>query len=84
MIGIGSFFERFRSREIEEIRFLSIVIDVIKDVLRFDLDPKSIVYTDAILYIKISPAAKGAIFLKKEEILNKIREKTSRKISDIR
>jgi uncharacterized membrane protein len=36
------------------------------------------------VFLKISPAAKSAVLLKKKELLEKIKEKTKRTILDIR
>ena len=81
---IGSFFERFRSRELDEILFRAAVIDSIKEVLRFELDPTSISYSNNTIFLKISPAGKNSIFIKKDLILKKIQEKTKRRVVDIR
>jgi hypothetical protein len=84
MLSISSFFERFRSREIEEINFCAAIIDVVKEVLRYDIKPSLISYSNNIIFLKISPAAKSAVMLEKTEILEKIKEKTKRKVVDIR
>ena len=84
MLGISSFFERFRSRQIEETNFRAVTKDVLKEVLQYDIDPSFISYSNNTVILKISPAAKSAVMLKKTEILEKIKEKTKRKVLDIR
>lgn len=84
MLGIGSFFERFKSRELEEIRFRAAVVDSIKETLDYELDASLVSYSNGMISLNISPAAKNAVFLKKNEILKKIQEKTKRKVTDIR
>jgi hypothetical protein len=84
MLGIGSFFERFRSREMEEIAFASAVASAVKESLNYDIDPALFSYSHGIISLKISPAAKAAVMLKKIELLKRIQEKTKRKVTDIR
>jgi hypothetical protein len=84
MFNISNFFSRFKSRELDEILFHVAVIDSIKETLRFDLDPLLISYSNNVVFLKIPPAAKSAVLLKKKELLEKIKEKIKRKIVDIR
>jgi|GEM_PF-2970124 hypothetical protein len=84
MIGISSFFTRWKSKELEEIVFRTAVADSFREVLRFELDPLSISYSSNSIFLRISPAVKSAVLLKKEALLEKIREKTTRKVFDIR
>lgn len=84
MLGIGSFFERFRSRELDEILFRAAVVDVIKEVVRFELDPRAISYANNIVSLNVSSAAKSAVMVKKTEILEKIKGKIKRNVVDIR
>lgn len=84
MLGIGSFFERFRSRELEEIIFYSAVIDSLKEILNYEVHQSVISYSNNTIFLKISPAAKNAVFLKKNEILKKIQDTTKKKVLDIK
>jgi hypothetical protein len=84
MFSISSFFERFRSRELEEITFRAAVIDSVKEVLSFDLEPSAISYSNKKISLRSTPAAKSAIFLKKNRILEKIKSRTNRTVLDIR
>ena len=84
MFNISQFFTRWKSKELEEIIFRVAVTDSIRDVLRFELDPLLITYSNNIIFLKISPAAKGAILLKKNELIKKIQERTKRKVVDIK
>jgi hypothetical protein len=84
MLGISQFFARWKSKELDEILFRAAVVDSVKETLKFELDPPLISYSNNIIFLKISPAAKSAVMLKKTEILEKIKEKTRRKIVDIR
>lgn len=84
MIGLGSFFEKFKSRELDQIAFQAAVVGAVKEVLDYDLDPSLFSYSTGTVFLKISPAAKSAVFLKKDEVLKKIQEKTKRKVIDIR
>jgi hypothetical protein len=84
MIGLSSFFERFRSREFEEMTFRKAVVDAFKEILKFDLDESVFTYSNGTVNLKLSSAAKSAVFLKKNDLLKKINEKTKRKVVDIR
>ena len=84
MLGISQFFSRFKNRELEEITFRAAVIDSVKETLKFDLDPMLVSYSNNMVFLKISPAAKSAVLLKKKELLEKIKEKTKREVADIK
>jgi hypothetical protein len=84
MLGISQFFTRWKSKELDEILFRSAVIDSIKEILRFEIDPMLVSYSNNTIFLRIPPAAKSAVTIKKEDILKKIKEKTKRKIVDIR
>jgi hypothetical protein len=84
MLGISQFFARWKNKELDEILFRAAVIDSLKETLKFELDPLLISYSNNTIFIKISPAAKSAILLKKNELLKIIQGKTKRNIVDIR
>jgi hypothetical protein len=84
MFGISQFFTRWKNHELDEITFRVAIIDSIREILRLELDPILISYSNNTIFLKISPAAKSAVMLKKTEILEKIKEKTKRKVNDIR
>jgi hypothetical protein len=84
MFNIGQFFTRWKSKELDEILFRAAVIDSVKEILKFEIDPLLISYSNNTIFLKISPAAKSAVLLKKKEIIEKIKEKTKRIILDIR
>ena len=84
MLGISNFFARWKNHELEEVVFYAAIIDSIKEVIKYELSPSLISYSDTIVTLKISPAAKNMIMIKKNDILAKIREKTNRKVSDIK
>jgi hypothetical protein len=84
MFNIQQFFSRWKNKELDEILFHAAITDSIKETLKFELDPLLISYSNNTIFIKISPAAKSAILLKKNELIKKIQEKTKRNIMDIR
>jgi len=84
MLGISQFFLRWRSKELDEIIFRSAIIDSIKETLKLELDPLLISYSNNIIFLKIPPAAKSAVLLKKKELLEKIKQRTKRKVTDIK
>jgi hypothetical protein len=84
MLGISQFFTRWKNKELDEILFRAAVIDSVKETLRLELDPLLISYSNNTIFLKISPAAKSAVLLKKNELIKKIKEKTIRKVLDIK
>jgi hypothetical protein len=84
MFNISQFFSRLKNRELEEITFRVAVVDSVREILIFELDPTLISYSNNIIFLKISPAVKGAILLKKNELIKKIQERTKRKVVDIK
>jgi hypothetical protein len=84
MLNISNFFSRFKNRELDEMMFRAAIIDSVKEMLKFELDPMLVSYSNNMVFLKISPAAKSAVLLKKKELLEKIKEKTKRTILDIR
>ena len=84
MLNISNFFSRFKNRELDEMMFRAAVIDSVKETLKFELDPMLVSYTNNTVFLKISPAAKSAVLLKKKELLEKINGKTKRKVADIK
>jgi hypothetical protein len=84
MLGISSFFERFRSRELEETAFRSAVADSVREAAGYELEPAAFSYSNGTVFIQASPAARSAIFLKKGQILKKIAERTRKPVSDLR
>jgi hypothetical protein len=84
MFGISQFFARWKSKELDEILFRAAVTDSIKETLKFELDPLLVSYSNNTIFLKISPAAKGAVMLKKTELLEKIKERTKRNVMDIK
>lgn len=84
MLSIKDFFSRWKNKELEESILRFAVIEAIRDVLRYDVDEKAVSYSDGTVSLKISPAAKSAILLKKTEILTRIKHATTRKIVDIK
>jgi len=84
MIGIGSFFARWKNHEFNEISFHEAIACSIREAVKFELEHSSISYSNKIIYLNISPAVKSAVMIKKTEILQKIKEKTNRPILDIK
>ena len=75
MKNIGRFFDKFRNRAVKEIYIRDSIVKIIKDILNIDIDIKDINISLGILKIKLSSTEKSEIFIKKEQILKKIREK---------
>jgi len=84
MLEIGSFFIKWKNRGLQEVNFRATIIDVMNEQFKFELFPSSITYSNNVIYLKVSPAVKSAILLKKMQLISKIQEKTSRKVVDIK
>lgn len=81
MQNIGGFFEKFRSKVVQEVQNLVFVIEIIKKHTKINLDMKDLKLSNGILRIKASPLQKSEIFMKKTQILKEINQKV--KVDDI-
>ncbi|MEN9614246.1 MAG: hypothetical protein RLZZ347_553 [Candidatus Parcubacteria bacterium] len=73
MLSIGSLLDRFRGPLTDRIRVEETVIKVVQEVCRITLNPKQIQFKANIVSLSISPGAKQMLYIKKEQILAKIK-----------
>jgi hypothetical protein len=67
---------RFKNLRVPEDFVVAAIIDVIHDVLDFEIDPQNISYRGGIAYIKVKQSlAKNEIFMKKGLIIEKLTQK---------
>lgn len=74
MEKLNRFFEKFQNRAVEEIGKRTIIVEIIKEYTKVDLDMKDISIQKGTIKVKANHSAKSEIFLKKEKILKKINE----------
>lgn len=84
MLGIGSFFDKFKNRAAAEVMFRSAIIEAVKETLGYEPGLGDISYTNGIISLKGSSAAKSALMVKKPQLLSLIQKKTARTVVDIR
>ncbi len=84
MFNISQYLEKFKNIGGAE-RFLKeTLIFLINKEVGVEVRPEDIILKNGEVIIKVSPAIKNAIFIKKEKIIKKIEEKFGRKVSEIR
>ena len=84
MFNISQYLERFKNIGGTERGMKEAVCLSVKEVVGIDIEAKNIEIINGELLFKISPAMKNAIFIKKEKILAKIKEKNPVILNDIR
>lgn len=84
MFNISSFFERFKNKELDEIAFRAAIAHSIGTLVRAEIGPDDISYSNNIVFLRLPPAAKASVFLKKTEILSLIQKSTKKTVLDIR
>jgi hypothetical protein len=84
MFNISLFLERFKNLGQGEKILKEIISSSVKEVVGFDLDTKSINLKNGEVIFKVSPALKNAIYIKKELILKKIKDKNIENINNLR
>lgn len=73
MLSIGSLLDRFRGPLADRIRVEESVIKVVQEVCGITLTSKQIQFKANIVSLSISPGAKQVVYIKKEQILEKIK-----------
>ena len=84
MFNISQYLEKFKNVGLGERRGKEVIVSSIKEILNLDLDGKNISVKNGEIIFKVSPAIKNAIFIKKEAILKRLKEKSVEYIEDIR
>ena len=83
MFDIGKYLEKFKNFSESHIFLRKIVAESIKETCLFDIEPNKIKIKESTVFIKDKPIIKTQIFIKKEKILNLIKQKTNKNIIDI-
>ena len=73
MLSIGSLLDRFKGPLTDRIRVEESVIKVVQEGCGITLTPKQIQFKANVVSLAISPGAKQAVYIKKEQILEKIK-----------
>ncbi|NDE67990.1 hypothetical protein EB052_00120 [bacterium] len=74
MFNIDSFFQKFKSRELDEIRRRSAVASVIKRVANIDVDIMKIKFETGRVVLSIGSLERNEIFMKKSLILQELKK----------
>ena len=69
MFNISQYLERFKNLGGTERELKAVVVLAVKEVVGIEIDTKNIFFQNGELIIKVTPAVKNSIFIKKEKIL---------------
>ena len=72
MFNISIYLEKFKNIESKSSNLKSLVNDVIKNVLKVDIDKKNIEIKNGIIYLKVHPVVKNEIFINKNNIIKEL------------
>jgi Cu/Ag efflux protein CusF len=84
MFNISLFLEKFKNLGQGERLLKEAISSSVKEIVGFDLDTKNINLKNGEVIFKVSPALKNAIYIKKELILKKIKDKNIENINNLR
>ncbi len=83
MFDISKYLERFTNLDKSRTFLADAVCEAIKEVCGFEIDLKNIEVKNGIARIKEKSILKMEIFLKKEKIMNVLKDKANGKVHDI-
>lgn len=84
MFNISSYLEKFKNIGQEEKSVKETILFVIKEVTGVVVEGKNIKIKNREVSLSVSPAVKNTIYIKKDIILNRIKEKSGLKIISLR
>ena len=84
MFNIASYLDKFKNIGLGERLLKEAIRSSVKEVLNFDLEVKNILVKNGEVILKVSPAIKNAIFIKKDSILKRMAENGVENIEEIR
>ena len=84
MFNIAQYLEKFKNLGGTERELKEALSFAVKKVVGVEVETKNIILRDGEAIIKVSPAIKNAIFVKKEQVLKAVEEKIGRGIGEIR
>ncbi len=85
MQGIGSFFDKFKNKAVEEIQRRSVISDILFSVLKIRIEPELINLKNGVITLKGSHLFKNEIFIKKQLLLDAFKKQLPHtRIVDIR
>jgi hypothetical protein len=84
MFNIAEYLTKFKNIGQNEKLQKEVISSVIKEVVGLNIETKNIVVKKGEIIFNISPAMKNAIYIKKEGILKKIKEKNIENINNLR
>lgn len=84
MENITSFLQKFKKILSSQGAHAYVFIEIVKDELDIKLQKKDVSVRGNVIYVRVSPASKNTIFLKKKKILDLLTEQAGRHVTDIR
>lgn len=77
MFNIGSFFQKFKSRELDELRKRSVAAAVIKKITNIDVDIEKMRFEPGRITLSIGSLERNEVFMKKSLILTELNKELS-------
>ena len=84
MFNISQYLEKFKNIGQGERQIKEVIVLCIKNIVGIEIEGKNIIIKNGEVIIKASPAIKNAIYIKKEDILQRLKEKGIENVGDIR
>jgi hypothetical protein len=84
MFNISSYLEKFKNIGQEERLLKETILSIIKEVAGVVVDARNIKIKNGEVSLSVSPAVKNTIYIKKDIILNKIKEKSGQNVISLR
>jgi len=84
MFNIAQYLEKFKTLGLGDQFLKETLVSVIKEVVGVEIEINNLLIKDGEVVIKVSPSIKNAIYIKKDQILKLVGEKTGSKTRNIR
>lgn len=84
MFNIASYLDKFKNIGQGEKLLKEAIIEAVREATGVEIEAKAINMRNGEAQLKVSPAIKSVIYIKKEAVLAKIKEKTEQRVLEIR
>ncbi len=84
LFNISAYLEKFKKLGSGDTSLKEVLVRVLGEVVGINISPEKISIKNGEIFLNVSPAIKNTVFIKKETILLKLKEKATQNILDIR
>lgn len=84
MFNIAQYLSKFKNFGGTERNLKEALVFAVNKVVGIEINVKNIILKDGEVIIKVSPAIKNSIFIKKDQILKEVEAKIGRQVGEIR